>query len=162
MVVLKLTNPSVGYVVYHSASIASSQTILGQAWKEYSLSDSRYLTQDSFVITMEAITTVFWGPLCLAVASCIVANHPLRYPLQTIVSLGQIYGDVLYYATCGFEHLVWGVVYCRPEGYYFWAYFITMNAFWIIIPTLLLAQGVGETKRAFERLQELDGVKKSE
>jgi cholestenol Delta-isomerase len=148
-------------VVYYHANIASMQTLLGQAWKEYSFSDSRYLTQDSFIVTMEAITAVFWGPLCLVIAYCIVADHPLRHPLQTIVSLGQLYGDVLYYATCGFEHMVWKVIYCRPESYYFWAYFMLMNAFWIVIPFGLLLQSVRKTVRAFTIVQELQVGKKS-
>jgi len=34
------------------------QDLFGQLWKEYSLSDSRYLTQDAFVLCMETITAV--------------------------------------------------------------------------------------------------------
>lgn len=64
----------------------------------------------------------------------IVTSHPLRYPLQAIVSLGQIYGDVLYYATCMFDHYYKDLTYCRPEAYYFWFYFFFMNFIWIVIP----------------------------
>lgn len=32
--------------------------MFGQLWKEYALSDSRYLTQDPFVLCMESITAV--------------------------------------------------------------------------------------------------------
>ena len=38
------------------------QTLFGQLWKEYALSDSRYLTQNAFVLCMESITAV--GPIC--------------------------------------------------------------------------------------------------
>lgn len=34
------------------------QSLFGQLWKEYSLSDSRYLTKDPFVLCMESITAV--------------------------------------------------------------------------------------------------------
>ena len=34
------------------------QDLFGQLWKEYSLSDSRYLTQNAFVLCMESITAV--------------------------------------------------------------------------------------------------------
>lgn len=64
----------------------------------------------------------------------IITAHPLRYPLQAIVSLGQLYGDVLYYATSLFDHYYKSLTYCRPEAYYFWFYFIFMNFIWIIIP----------------------------
>lgn len=64
----------------------------------------------------------------------IATDHPLRHPFQTIVSLGQLYGDVLYYATSMFDHFIANVSYCRPEPYYFWCYYFFMNIFWIIIP----------------------------
>lgn len=38
--------------------LASSQSLLGQLWKEYALSDSRYLTSDTFTLCVEAITVV--------------------------------------------------------------------------------------------------------
>lgn len=51
-----------------------------------------------------------------------------------MVCLGQIYGDILYYATSMFDHYYKGVTYCRPEAYYFWGYYFFMNFIWIIIP----------------------------
>jgi cholestenol delta-isomerase len=35
-----------------------AQDILGQLWKEYALSDSRYLISDPFVVSIETITVV--------------------------------------------------------------------------------------------------------
>lgn len=34
------------------------QDLFGQLWKEYSFSDSRYLTSDPFVLCMETVTAV--------------------------------------------------------------------------------------------------------
>lgn len=64
----------------------------------------------------------------------ITVDHPMRHPLQALVSLGQIYGDVLYFATSMFDHYHKGLAYCRPEPYYFWFYYVFMNAIWIVIP----------------------------
>lgn len=75
-----------------------------------------------------------WGPLCFVVAYMILVAHPLRMPLQAIVSVGQIYGDILYYATSMFDLYHKNVIYCRPEGFYFWGYFFFMNFIWIVIP----------------------------
>lgn len=77
---------------------------------------------------------VIWGPLCFVVAWFITTQHPLRYPLQAIVSSGQIYGDILYYATSMFDHYYKGLTYSRPEAYYFWGYYVFMNFIWIVIP----------------------------
>lgn len=35
-----------------------AQDLFGQLWKEYALSDSRYLTNDPFVLCMETVTAV--------------------------------------------------------------------------------------------------------
>lgn len=43
------------------------QDLYGQLWKEYALSDSRYLTQDAFVLCMETVTAA--SPL-----SCLEAS----------------------------------------------------------------------------------------
>lgn len=40
------------------ASLASSSNLFAQLWKEYALSDSRYLTSDPFMICVETITAV--------------------------------------------------------------------------------------------------------
>lgn len=47
-----------GYYAYNFRNIGGLQTLFGQLWKEYALSDSRYLTQDPFVLCMETITAV--------------------------------------------------------------------------------------------------------
>lgn len=64
----------------------------------------------------------------------IATEHPLRHPLQALVSLGQLYGDILYYATSLYDLFFNGISHSRPEAYYFWVYYFLMNFFWIVIP----------------------------
>jgi cholestenol delta-isomerase len=100
----------------------------------------------------------------------IIKSHPCRYPLQAIVSLGQVYGDVLYYATNLFDHYYKSLSYCRPEAYYYWFYFVFMNAIWIVIPggeyvpclhltlltkVALLADSIITTAKAFKALDRM-------
>lgn len=47
-----------GYFAYFHETIQSDNSLIGQWWKEYALSDSRYLSSDPFVVVMERITTV--------------------------------------------------------------------------------------------------------
>ena len=47
-----------GYFVLNHGKLAGMQTFAAQFWKEYSLSDSRYLTSDRFVVPIEAVTMV--------------------------------------------------------------------------------------------------------
>ncbi|KAK6429231.1 hypothetical protein LTR95_014621 [Oleoguttula sp. CCFEE 5521] len=149
-----------GYYALNFANMGEKQTILGQLWKEYAFSDSRYLTQNAFVLCMESVTAAFWGPGCLIVAYMIVVRHPMRYPLQMLVSGGQFYGDVLYYATCGFDHFVWGKTYARPEPFYFWFYFFFMNFIWIVIPGYLIIEGSIVSARAIDKAQRQEKGKK--
>lgn len=46
------------YFVINHKTLAGSQELFGQLWKEYSLSDSRYLTSDAFLVSMESVTAV--------------------------------------------------------------------------------------------------------
>ena len=85
-------------------------------------------------------------------------DSPFRHPLQIIVSMGQLYGDVLYFATCFFDHKVYGAVYSRPETLYFWVYFVTLNAFWIVIPFWLIygsSTSVVEAVRGQKKLKDM-------
>ncbi|KAF4450557.1 hypothetical protein F53441_6337 [Fusarium austroafricanum] len=149
-----------GYFAVNFADIANRQFLFAQLWKEYSLSDSRYLTQDSFLVPMEAITAFLWGPMSFFCAWSIVKEHPLRHPVQLIISVGQIYGDILYFGTCYFNEVVRNIVYCRPEQFYFYMYYIFCNAIWIVIPTVLVIHSVVATKRAFAKVQAAEKMKK--
>lgn len=80
----------------------------------------------------------------------IVADHPLRHPLQAMVSMGQIYGDILYYATSLYDLYILDIKYSRPEAYYYWCYYFMLNFFWIVIPGILLYNSVYATGKAFE------------
>ncbi|KAK7535055.1 3-beta-hydroxysteroid-Delta(8),Delta(7)-isomerase [Phyllosticta citribraziliensis] len=145
-----------GFFVTNFETIGGSKHVFGQLWKEYSLSDSRYLTQNTFVLCIESITVVIWGPLSIATAYFVATEHPLRHPFQVIVSLGHLYGDVLYYGTTVVDHALLGVSYSRPEPYYFWLYFVFMNAFWIVIPGVLIYNSVKACARAFRALAKME------
>ncbi|KAL4789435.1 Emopamil-binding protein [Aspergillus venezuelensis] len=147
------------FVIYHE-SLAGSGTLFSQLWKEYSLSDSRYLTSDSFLVIMEAVTAFAWGPLAFFIAYCIATKHPLRHPLQLILSVGQVYGDVLYFGTSLFDLYFHGVDFCRPEGYYFWFYYFFFNAIWIVVGSYYAFQSVRYLTGAIRRLKDIEGGRK--
>ncbi|KAL8821979.1 MAG: hypothetical protein Q9223_000059 [Gallowayella weberi] len=109
----------------------------------------------------QATEAFCWGPLSFCVALMITFEHPLRHPLQALVSLGQIYGDILYYATSMFDHYHKGVTYCRPEAYYFWGYFFFMNFIWVVIPGYLLYSSIEASGRAFQALDKQSKIGQS-
>lgn len=113
---------------------SNTSNILFEIWKEYSLADSRYATRDAFTICMEAVTAFIEGPLCFVILYGMLKQRPWRFTLQFAVSLGQLYGDVLYFATSYYD----GAVYSRPEPLYFWFYFNIVNAVWIVVPASVM------------------------
>lgn len=166
-----------GFFILSHRAIPSSQSLLSQLWKEYAFSDSRYLTNDPLILTMEALTVLVWGPLSLLTASSIISRDALRFPLQIIVSVGHLYGCAIYYATSFTEYYLTGASHWRPEAQYFWGYFICMNAPWIVVPACrclissvacldglpkvdLIYDGIKQTSKAFAALNNVEEHKK--
>ena len=52
---------------------------------------------------MEAATAFVEGPLCFVILYGMWKQKPWRFLLQFAVSLGQLYGDVLYFATSYYD-----------------------------------------------------------
>ena len=48
---------------------------------------------------MEAVTAFVEGPLCFVIVYGLLYRKPWTAALQMLVSFGQLYGDVLYFAT---------------------------------------------------------------
>ncbi|KAF1609205.1 UNVERIFIED_CONTAM: 3-beta-hydroxysteroid-Delta(8),Delta(7)-isomerase, partial [Eudyptes pachyrhynchus] len=63
---------------------------------------------------------------------------------------GQLYGDVLYFATearAGWSH-------SDPRPFYFWGYFVGLNGLWVLVPAALLADAcrrLADAQRALDR-----------
>ncbi|KAG9251517.1 Emopamil-binding protein [Emericellopsis atlantica] len=146
-----------GYYVVHRAEIAGMNTLFAQLWKEYTLSDSRYLTLDTFTVCIEYITLICWGPLSLLTLLAIIKKHDLRHPLQIIVCTAHLYGVALYYATSEMDV----TSYSRPEALYYWVYYVGFNAPWATVPFWLLWDSVGAISNAFKASRELEGSRKN-
>jgi cholestenol Delta-isomerase len=123
-----------GYFVQNHDRIGELQDLFGQLWKEYALSDSRYLTSDTFVLSAEGMSVLVLGSLSWSMVYLIGSSSPYRHPVQIMVCVGHLYSDLLYYATAMLDFYRHGIDYCRPEPYYFWVYYFGMNFIWIVIP----------------------------
>ncbi|KAJ2233112.1 hypothetical protein H4R99_004017 [Coemansia sp. RSA 1722] len=146
-----------GYFSFNHSTLAGKQTVMADLWREYSHSDSRYLTSDPFTVIMEGITAVFDGSFAVVTAYGILADSPIRYPAQLITSLAQLYGDVLYMATNYME----GFRYTNPHPFYFYGYFVLLNLPWIIIPTYLIIDSVKNIYRGMLIAQRATSTKKT-
>ncbi|KAI1393553.1 EBP-domain-containing protein [Hypoxylon trugodes] len=145
-----------GYFVLNHATVASSQNVFAQLWKEYALSDSRYLTSDFFMLSVESITTFIWGPLCFANAIAIARGSPSRHVLRIIVCMAHLYGVALYYSTSLCETYFTGRSHSRPEFLYFWVYYVGFNLPWAIVPAVLLFDSARTLTKAVRALDKID------
>ncbi|ETS80467.1 hypothetical protein PFICI_07996 [Pestalotiopsis fici W106-1] len=144
------------YFVLNHATVASSQNLFAQLWKEYALSDSRYLTSDPFMLSVESITVFLWGPLSFLCAVSIVAASPLRHPLQIIMCMAHLYGVALYYSTSLVETHFTGRSHSRPEFLYFWVYYVGFNFPWVVVPAFLMYDSlktISRKLRSFEQVK---------
>ncbi|KAI9193134.1 Emopamil-binding protein [Polychytrium aggregatum] len=141
-----------GYFVWNHKHIAADTSVIASVWKEYALSDSRYMTADPFLISVESITATLIGPLCFLQAYLTLRSRPAQYPLTLIISVLHIFSCTLYYATTFFEGHG-QAPHCKPGWLYLGFYFLFLNAFWILIPAFLIRQDVGRIMRALRAVE---------
>ncbi|GLT30223.1 hypothetical protein SLA2020_050370 [Shorea laevis] len=122
-----------GYFVF-SPEFYKDQTgfYLAEVWKEYSKGDSRYAGRDSAVIAVEGITAVLEGPACLLAVYAIAKGKPYSHILQFAISVGQLYGTVVYFITSILDGDNFAA-----SSYYYYAYYVVANSFWVLIPSLI-------------------------
>ncbi|KAI8887523.1 Emopamil-binding protein [Backusella circina FSU 941] len=124
-----------GYWLYYKDTISSRSDLLAEMWKEYALGDSRYLAADDLLITLEIMTATVWSFFCLVSAHYIYIDSPLQYLFQLVASLCHLFSCSLYYIMD-----LPTAIHCNPHPLYFWVYFISFNAPWIIVPCLITCQ----------------------
>ncbi|XP_040298495.1 3-beta-hydroxysteroid-Delta(8),Delta(7)-isomerase [Bufo bufo] len=142
-----------GWFSFFYPVIPKDQAFLSQLWKEYGKGDSRYIMADNFTVCMETITAVAWGPMSVWTVISFLRNKPYRFVLQLIVSLGQLYGDVLYFYTEYREGFIHSEMW---HPLYFWFYFVFMNALWIVIPSALIVDAwinLSKSQSAADRIR---------
>ncbi|KAH8673963.1 Emopamil binding protein-domain-containing protein [Xylariales sp. PMI_506] len=145
-----------GYFIVNHPTVASSQSLFAQLWKEYALSDSRYLTSDPFMISVESITVLLWGPISFITAILIVRDSPLRHPAQIIMCMAHLYGVALYYSTSLVETYFTGRSHSRPEFVYFWVYYVGFNLPWVVVPLILLVDSLKSITRSLRSLDAIE------
>ena len=81
----------------------AEQHVAHHAGKEYAKADSRYARRESCVLSIEGVTAAVLGPLSFVVMYGIAARQPWRHTLAMLVSMGQLWGDVLYFLSAHLE-----------------------------------------------------------
>ncbi|KAJ1725139.1 hypothetical protein LPJ61_005669, partial [Coemansia biformis] len=135
------------YYLAHFRTVLGQRDVLGEMWKEYAKSDSRYVAQSPVVRALETVTVAAVGPLCWAAAYGVWARRPaVRHLGQLAASVLHVYSVLLYYGT----ELAAEQSNCRPEAQYYWGYFVLANLPWLVVPGLLAAASAAHITRCME------------
>ncbi|XP_077229252.1 C-8,7 sterol isomerase [Tasmannia lanceolata] len=135
-----------GYFVFSPEFFKDKSSFyLAEVWKEYSKGDSRYVARDPSIVSVEGITAVLEGLPSLLAVYAIAARKPYSYILQFSISLGQLYGCLVYFITAYLEGDNFAT-----SPYYYWAYYIGANSFWVVIPSLIAIRCWKKISAAFE------------
>nr|CAD1824321.1 unnamed protein product [Ananas comosus var. bracteatus] len=118
---------------------------LAEVWKEYSKSDSRYVSRDAAVVTAEGITAAIEGPACLLAVFAIASRKSYSYILQFAICLGQLYGCLVYFITAYLDGDNFSI-----SPFYYWAYYIGANSPWVVIPNLIAIRSWKKICAAFQ------------
>jgi hypothetical protein len=119
-----------------TSTVVESSGFLAEVWKEYSLADKRWGVSDPTIVSMEILTVVVDGLLCIVLIAAIIGNKPYRHFIQIILCVCELYGGWMTFApewVSGSPNLV------TDNPLYLWVYLVFFNGIWVVIPALLLA-----------------------
>lgn len=137
-----------GYFVFTPAFYKDKKgCYLAEIWKEYSKGDSRYAGRDSAIIAVEGIAAVLEGPASILAAYAVATCKPYSDVLQLTISLGQLYGCLVYYITAILEGDNFAA-----SPYFYYAYYVGANASWIVIPALISSRSWKRICQSFKAL----------
>eukprot|EP00761_Pharyngomonas_kirbyi_P006716 gb/GECH01006724.1/.p1 GENE.gb/GECH01006724.1/~~gb/GECH01006724.1/.p1 ORF type:complete len:202 (+),score=39.46 gb/GECH01006724.1/:1-606(+) len=110
---------------------------LAETWKEYGKADTRWLHSDSCIVSVELITVLLDGPLCLYLIYAMIKNKRDRHFWQIVLSVAEIYGGWMTFCP---EWLTGSESLRTDNPMYNILYLWFFNGLWVIIPVLLLIQ----------------------
>lgn len=76
----------------HTFTLIPTLTIPNPSGKEYSAADFRWGVADPTVVSLEILTVLGAGPLCLYIASKIAKRDPARHYWIIVLSTAELYG----------------------------------------------------------------------
>ncbi|XP_028646313.1 emopamil-binding protein-like [Erpetoichthys calabaricus] len=128
-----------GPFVYLSlvSTVATSDNLLAELWKEYGKADKRWLYSDPTIVSIELLTVIFVGLLAVILIYSIIKDTFYRHFLQIALCVCELYGGWMTFCP---EWLMGSPSLDTSNWLYFWIYLVFFNGLWIVIPVLLLLQ----------------------
>ncbi|ESP04941.1 hypothetical protein LOTGIDRAFT_211745 [Lottia gigantea] len=146
-----------------TGTVESSTHFSALLWKEYGKADKRWLISDPTVVSLEILTVVVDGLLCLVLIYAIVKDRSYRHFVQVVLCVCELYGGWMTFCP---EWLTGSPNLVTDNVLYLWVYLIFFNGIWVVIPLALLCQSyiamtTGHLKASFEKSSPSKKNKKS-
>ncbi|XP_046886905.1 emopamil-binding protein-like isoform X1 [Hypomesus transpacificus] len=131
-----------GPFVYMSfvGTIAQSDNIFAELWKEYGKADERWLHSDPTIVSLELLTVVLDSFLALVLVYAIVKDKHYRHFLQITLCVCELYGGWMTFCP---DWLLGSPNLNTGNWLYLWVYLVFFNGVWVVVPGLLLCQSWG-------------------
>ncbi|KAJ3565445.1 hypothetical protein NP233_g7625 [Leucocoprinus birnbaumii] len=127
-----------GSWLYYSTfgrQVNTSTGPLAQMWKEYSAADFRWGVADPTVVSLEILTVLGAGPMCLYIAYQIAKRDPARHYWIIVLSTAELYGGWMTFCP---DWLIGSPNLNTSNWLHLWVYLVFMNVIWVIIPLALM------------------------
>ncbi|MBN3316016.1 EBPL protein, partial [Atractosteus spatula] len=142
-----------GPFVYMSlvGTVATSDNVFAELWKEYGKADERWLHSDPTIVSLELLTVVLDGFLAVLLIYAIVKDKHYRHFIQITLCVCELYGGWMTFCP---DWLVGSPNLNTSNWLFLWVYLVFFNGIWVVVPGLLLWQSWMALQRTHTQLAE--------
>ncbi|KAK7056930.1 hypothetical protein VNI00_002648 [Paramarasmius palmivorus] len=123
------------YLSTFGRQVNTSTGPLAKMWQEYAFADYRWGISDPTVVSLEILTVIGAGTMCLYILKQLSTNDPARHYWIVVLSTAELYGGWMTFCP---EWLTGSPNLNTSNALYLWVYLFFMNFIWVIIPFWLL------------------------
>ncbi|GAA5844264.1 hypothetical protein JCM5353_001881 [Sporobolomyces roseus] len=118
-----------------TSSVNTSKGPFALLWQEYARADTRWGTSDPTVVSIEIITVLMCGPLCVVLMDMMrKQNEAWRYWI-VVLSTAEIYGGMMTFFP---EWITGSSALNTTHWLYTYVYLLFFNGLWVVIPLYLM------------------------
>ncbi|GAA5872898.1 hypothetical protein JCM16303_006872 [Sporobolomyces ruberrimus] len=126
-------------------TVNSSKGAFAALWQEYARADTRWGTSDSTVVSIELITVLMAGPLCVYLMDLMRKGNPAWRYWIVVLSTGEIYGGMMTFFP---EWITGSPSLNTSHPLYTYVYLLFFNGLWVVIPIYLMYDSYNYIVRA--------------
>ncbi|KAF9523908.1 Emopamil-binding protein [Crepidotus variabilis] len=138
------------YLSTFGRQVGNSEGMFAEMWKEYARADYRWGLSDPTVVSLELLTVLGAGPLCVYICKQLASNDPARHYWIIVLSTAELYGGWMTFCP---EWLTGSPSLNTSNPLYLWVYLVFMNVIWVVIPVWLMYDSYSHIAGALRQRQ---------